>query len=506
MIYDASTFGPESEFHTDVCVIGSGAGGAMAAKVLAEAGREVLVLEAGGFVPPSEMNQREEEMFPQLLWANGGQTTGDRGVKIHQGRSLGGSTVHNINLCKRIPDEVRAEWIRDRGLQHLPPQRWDDLYQRVERMMGVSQVDPGRMNRHNRLLQNATQTLGWKGGGLSHNRTGCVGSGFCEIGCVYDAKNNAAKVLIPPAVRAGAKFFTRCQAVRLSQQGDRATGVFAVALDPATQQPVGTVRIHAKVVVVAASATGTPAILLRSGVGDPSRTTGRTLRVHPAFVAAGDFAEPVNAWQGIPQTYECTEFLDFSREGLGTRTWIIPAFAHPVGTGSLLPGIGQAHRTLMSRYNHLAVLTGMIHDTTAGRVRPRGDLGVRIDYWPNAQDRAELLFGLRACVEALLAAGAERAVVPTDPVMTFRQGDDLDALLTLDLWPGRLDITAVHPMGSVAMADNPAHGAVGSDGKHHTVEGLWVADASLFPTSIGVPPQLSVYAMGLHVGEAIAAS
>ncbi len=518
MIYDASTFDLPTRIKADLCIVGSGAGGSAAAAMAAEAGLDVVVLEAGAFVPPSVMNQREKDMLPELLYANGSQTTADRGCTIIQGRALGGSTVHNINLCKRIPGPILDEWHRRRRLDHLHPDQWDKLYAEVEELISVSKIAPARRSRHNRLLEKGVEKLGWRGGGLSHNRTGCIGSGFCELGCAYDAKNNAVKVFVPRAVKAGAQFLTHCRAIVVKHDGGQVRGVHAAVLDPHTRQPLGTVRIEAPRVCLSASATGTPALLLRSDVPDPSGETGNHLHVHPALVAAGEFDQPVRAWKGIPQSYECTQFLDFDAahppasadaaakaraDQPGLRTWLITAFAHPVSTATMLPGWGHAHRQLMERYDHLAVFTGMIHDRTAGRVRPDGDLGVQIDYWPNQHDRRELTFGLARAAELLFAAGARRVFVPTRPVRTFEPGDSLAPLETLQLEPGLMDITAVHPMSSVPMGDDPDKAAVDSRGKHHHVEGLWIADGSLFPSSIGVPPQLSIYSMGLHVGRAI---
>ena len=209
----------------------------------------------------------------------------------------------------------------------------------------------------------------------------------------------------------------------------------------------------------------------------------------------------MHAWQGIPQTYECTELLQLDRDD-GLRVWIVPAFAHPVGTAVLVPGHGAPHRALMERYAHLAVLTAMVHDRTRGRVRPDGDMGLSIDYWPDEDDRAQLRIGLAACAKLLFAAGARRVFVPTHPPRVYERGDSLRDLERLDITPGLLDISSVHPMGSVPMGDDPS-AAVDSEGRHHHLHGLWIADGSLFPSSIGVPPQLSIYALGLHVGRAI---
>ncbi len=503
MIHDAAHLPLPARLRADLCVVGSGAGGSAVAMVAAEAGLRVLVLEPGDFLTPADMTQREEEMLERLLWESGGRTTADRAVHVHQGRGVGGSTLHNLNLCKRIPAPIRDAWQADHRVERLTPAVWDALYAEVEALLHVSAVPEARWNRHNRLLQAGCEALGWRGAGLHHNRVGCVGSGFCEVGCAYDAKMNAARVLIPRAVKAGAEVLVHAQAVRLHHDAGRVRQLEAVALDPTTREVLGRLEITAERFVLSASATGTPALLLRSAAPDASGLTGNTLRLHPALVAAGDFAEPVRAWEGIPQTYECTELLDFT-PGADRRVWIVPAFAHPMGFATLLPGHGAAHRDLMLRYPHLAVFTAMLHDHTAGRVRPSGDLGLTVDYWPDPSDRAQLTRGLAACARLLQAAGATRVLVPTDPAIALGPSDDPDRLSSLPLRRGDQPVTAVHPMGSVPMSDDPALGPVRSDGRHHQLSNLWVADGSLFPTSIGVPPQLSIYALGLHVGRAAA--
>ncbi len=485
-----------STIRADLCVIGTGPGGATVAAMAAEAGLKVVALEAGAFVTPGEMNQREADMFPRLLWESGGRTTFDKAIRIHQGHGVGGSALHNLNLCKRVPAEIRARWVAERG--EGPP--WDSLYDEVEALLEVKNVDPTMVNRHNQLLADGAAKLGWRHGLLRHNRTGCVGAGYCEVGCAFDAKNNALKKLIPRAVTAGGAIVALAQAVRIDHAGGRVRGVDAVRLDPRTRQPVGTLRIEASRVCVSASATGTPALLLRSSVPDPSDSTGNTLRIHPAVVAAGDFADPVYAWRGVPQSVECTEHLHLEDEA-GPRTWIVPAFAHPVGVATLVPGFGADHRAAMRRFPHLAALTAMIHDRSCGSVRPLGDLGLRIHYTPDAEDAAELRRGLAAAARLLFAAGATRVIVPAGQAIELKNPAEIEARLAIDA-----ELSAVHPMGSVPMGTDPKKAAVGPDGKHHHLDGLWVADASVFPTSIGVPPQLSVYAFGLHAGRAIAAS
>jgi choline dehydrogenase-like flavoprotein len=502
MIFDTPSLHLPLEIDTDLCVIGSGPGGAMVAMLAAEAGMHVVILEAGEFMPPNRMTQREEQMFPRLFWDGGARTTADRAVKIHQGKGVGGSALHNLNLCKRIPRPILERWQRDRGLSTLSPAVWDALYTEVEHLLSVTPIPETTWNAHNRLLEKGCRELGWAGGGLSHNRTGCRGSGFCELGCAYDAKNNAAKVLIPRAVQAGAQVLASCEALRIRHERGQVQGVDAIAVEPITRRPLGEVHIRAPQVCVSASATATPVLLQRSQVPDPGGETGRGLRIHPAVAVAGEFDDPVLGWVGTPQSYECTQWMQPERED-GHRNWIFPAFAHPMGAAMMMPGHGQDHQALMDRYAHLAVFSAMLHDQTAGTVTPEGDRGLRIDYWPNPADRSELMLGLWACVSLMMAAGARRVIVPTNVPRIIERGQSFDDLKALPLTPGLIDVTAVHPMASVPMGDDPAVAPVSSEGRHHHLAGLWVADGSLFPTSIGGPPQLSVYALGLHVGRAL---
>lgn len=505
MIYDARDLPAGAVLRAEVCVIGAGAGGSAAAMVMAEAGLDVLVVEAGGFYSPDDMTQREDQMFPKLYWDSAGRTSADRRVRIHQGKGVGGSTLHNLNLCKRIDPALLGAWQRDHALGHLPLARWQALYAQVEQLIGVSAVPTEQWNRANRLLQQACASLGWRGAGLQHNRSGCVGSGFCEIGCAFDAKNNAAKVMLPRIIAAQGRVLSCAQAVRLRLDGRRVTGVELRAVDPISGDGGQRLRIDAQAVVLAASATATPALLLRSEVADPSQLTGQTLRIHPAVVAAGEFAEPVQAWRGIPQTFECSEFLRFGddagRPGEPRRLWIVPAFGHPMGLATMLPGVAAVHRDAMLRYERLAVLTAMLHDETRGRVAPDGDLGLRIDYQPSAADQAELRQGSQRIAQLLFAAGAQRVWIPQREPLQLASVAELPRAAAIDL--GFSQLTAVHPMASCPMSDDPQRGPVDSRGRHHAADGLWIADGSLFPTSIGGPPQLSIYALGLHVGAAV---
>ncbi len=492
--------------HTDVCVIGSGAGGATAAWRLASAGRKVVLLEAGDFLPPQVMSQREDEMLPRLFYSAGGRKTTDRRIRILHGKGLGGSTLHNINLCKRTPDEVLRNW----ALPGWNARELGDLYGRIEEKLGVVQVAPSQINRFNQVFRRGTETLGYRGGILQHNREGCVGSGFCELGCSFNAKKNALRVLMPEFLQNGGEVYCNVRVSRLRWIREaglaRITGVEASvradgsALD---SDPLAPIDVVAKEYIIAAGAIETPALLQRSGVPDPHGLVGSRLHLHPGAVAAGVFDEKIECWKGVPQSWECTEFLDFEKGG-DMRAWLVGGSAHPAGMASILPGFGPEHRKAMKQAPYLAPVSVMLHDTSRGRVRADGETGVRIEYELGNEDHRVMVMGLLEAGRVLFAAGAKEVVIPCDPPIragSMRELENSRDRISSALFHGRLELVSVHPMSSVWMSEDPSRGPVDPDGVHHQVPNLRVADTSLYPTSIGVPPQITTYMTGLRVAE-----
>ncbi|HZS35707.1 MAG TPA: GMC family oxidoreductase [Polyangia bacterium] len=467
----------------DLVVVGTGAGGAMVAREAARAGLRVIALEEGAYSTPRDFTQREDEMLPLLFADAGARTTDDGAVQVLQGRGVGGSTVHNTNLCKRAPAEVLDGW-------RIPGWSAADLaphYDVVEKDLSVTPLLESDLNRNNALLKRGVEKLGWRGGLLRHNRIGCVRSGFCELGCSFDAKQNALKVLIPEAAQAGARVIADCRVERITLDGARASGVVARALDgDGRAGPTVTVRAA---VCLAGSAVGSAALALRSGLPHLERV-GRTLRLHPGAAVAGIFDETIEGWLGIPQSYECTEKLRFD-ENAGPhddRVWIVPAFAHPVGLAAALPGFGAAHMRRMRLYPRLAVFVAMLHDRTRGTVSADGGR-VRIRYALDRDDQRALSNGLAACAELLLAAGARTAVVPFASPLEITDRSQLRQIAARGYRPLDPLLTAVHPMGTL-----PLGSVVDERGRWIDLRNLWVADGSLFPSSLGGPPQLTIYA------------
>jgi choline dehydrogenase-like flavoprotein len=222
--------------------------------------------------------------------------------------------------------------------------------------------------------------------------------------------------------------------------------------------------------------------------------------MHPGGAVIGRFDRPVYGWRGIPQSYECTELLSHE-EGSDKRVWIVTAFAHPIGAAATMPGFGASHMAAMRSYPNLAVLTAMVHDQTSGEVLLDTEERPVIRYEMVEADRRQLAMGLAACARLLFAAGALEVTIPQVAPVRIANARALEALDLSAVRPHNVPLTAVHPMGAMCMGEDPRASVVRSTGEHHQLRGLFVADGSLFPTSIGVPPQISIYAFALHLAR-----
>lgn len=492
----------------DVVVVGTGAGGSMVARECARAGLDVVALEMGAHSQTKDFTTVEETMLELLFQERGARATSDLEIRVLQGRGVGGSTVHNTCLCKRTPAPILDHWAKEFGVTGASEADLAPLFDATEKDLSVAPMTAAQLNRNNALFKQGVDALGWRGGFLSHNREGCLGAGFCELGCPFDGKQNALKVLVPQAEERGATIVSDALAERVLTSGGRATGVRGALLDQ-DGNARGRLEVTGKVVVLAGSAVGSAALHLASGLDDPSGQAGRNLRMHPGVIVAGLFDEDVVGWKGIPQSYECTELLDLE-PGSDRRVWLVPVFAHPIGTAAMIPGFGAEHLRYMREYRRVAAITAMVHDETAGRVGVGRGGRISLDYSMDHADRLQLGRGLAAGARILLAAGAAEVLVPYEvtPFVCKRETAerDLRAVLARGVPRLELPVTAVHPMGTLRMGDDPRRSVVASTGEHHAVKRLFVADGSLFPTSIGIPPQLSIYTFARKVAAHVVAA
>ncbi len=360
----------------DVVIVGTGAGGGMAASELAGRGLSVVALEEGPYLEQKDMTQREVDMMGKLYQERGGRATADMAIRVLGGRCVGGSTVHNINLCKRTPKAILDTWAREHHVSGCSEKEMRPVFESVERELSVSEIPAGWRNANNQVLERGVKALGWKGGPLRHNRVGCQQSGFCELGCPFNAKQNSLKVLVPDALDHGAQVISDVRVSRIVHDGHRASGVIGAALG-ADGSVRGRLVVDADVVVLAGSAIGSAMLGVQSGLPDPYDRLGRNLHMHPGIAVAGLFDDHIDGWKGIPQSYECMQLMDYNMNS-DRRVWITTVFAHPIGAAVMLPGFGMEHREWMRRYRNIAVLTAMVHDETF-RARRRARRRSRAD-------------------------------------------------------------------------------------------------------------------------------
>lgn len=495
------------KLRAQVVVVGLGAGGAAALRELALGGVDVLGLEAGPRTDTADMNLREHLMLPRLLAEAGARATDDYGVRVVQGRGVGGSTLHNTNLCARLPDAIAEQWADELGLGWLLGDSMEADWQAMERLLEVTPIPDHQINAHNRLFEAGAQALGYRTRRLAHNRgAACQGSGFCTLGCPNGGKRHGAAVLVPEALQAGARVLCEARIDRVLVRHGAVYGVSGYAVDPDSRLDLAPVVVEAERVILAASATGSAVICQRSGLPDPCRLMGTNLHLHPGAAVLGFFdepgASPLEAWRGVPQSVGCDEFMDHS---LGTlrRVWLVPGFAHPAMAATMMPGFGPALAGQMRRYRRSAAVIAMLHDHSSGAVKPGRGEKVHLRYQLDALDLEQLALGLREAARVLLAAGASQVLVPLHPPLLLDDPQQLALIQPSALGLMSPALTAAHPMSTLWMGEDPLRSVVDSQGQHHHTRGLYVADGSLLPTSVGVPPQLTIYTLGRRVGRAV---
>jgi len=473
------------ELRCEVCVVGSGAGGSAAAATYAAGGRDTLLLEAGAHHPPSTFDQREDQMIPRLYADAGLRMTSDQSMMVMSGEGLGGSTVHTTGLAVPAPRAVLDRWGADGGLP-VDPAAFDAAQQEVLRRMEARPVDDDEINTNNRLLMEGARSVGLSYMVARHNRRRCSGCGFCMIGCAYNRKRNALFSWLEEGVRSGLRMVVESPVERIVERADHAL----------VRGAGFTVR--AQEVVVAGSAIGTPVLLRRSGLGP--RRVGRNLRLHPFAPVAAVFDEPVSAWRGVPQSVLVTGGARFLEGGRGG--WILmAAAAGPGATAAFVPGYGTEVADVMRRYGHLASAGVLLHDEEPGRVRGRRGGRPFIRSWPRSEDRRGLVDGVEALARLYLAAGAREVMLPFRSRPRAQTPAALEGLHELPFRPYDVSLNSVHPQASVPMG-NHRSACVTPDGRLRGTRRVRVADGSLFPGSVGVPPQVAIMTFGMLVATA----
>jgi len=504
--------GGQFRISTDAVVIGSGAAGAVAAARLAEAGREVVILEEGSYLTAHDFVEDEGTLFPRLFADAGLRATDDLSITLLQGGAAGGGTTVNWMLMLRTPEFVLEEWGQRFGLRDFSPAAMAAAFDRIEGELHVGEVPDDAHSPANRLLLDGARALGWRARAASINAHGCLRAGRCTLGCRYQAKQSGLITFLPRAFARGARLFSDVRVERIAFLEPQSRGntqplkrVYARATDPATGEAPGELHIDAPVVVLAAGAVGTPVILQQSGMGGGA--VGRYLRLHPTTGVMGEFDHDIYPLAGIPQSALCDEFLGRGENEYGF--WLeCPALEPALGAASTA-GFGEAHRQRMMRFYRTAPIIALTRDG-ADLEDSNGSVTVdrrgrrRISYRLGGSDRRTVARSVEAAARLLLAAGAKQVhTVHTDPI-TITGTKDLERVAHADYGPNRIGLFSAHVNGTCRMGSDSRTAAVNPDGERYGARGVYVVDGSILPTSLGVNPQETIMAVASLLADRLA--
>ena len=498
----------------DVCVIGSGAGGAVIAARLAEARYRVIVLESGEWFPDLGYPRTEREAYERLFVGKGVITTTDAAITFLAGEAVGGSTAINWMTCLPPRPEARDEWAEQGGITDARTAEFDRHLDAVNRRLHVSTAE-SEVNPSNDALRRGCRALGYRQGPdweiIPRNSIGCRSRcGFCTFGCPYSARQSTLVTFLADAMRHGARLYASTRADMIEVEGGRVRGVRATYRGPGGVRPL---TVRASAVVVAGGALQTPALLLKSGVRGPGVGVG--LRVDPTTAVAAEFDQPVRTWEGPHQTVGVYRFQNTDPGAHGP--WIEVAPAHPGLAGIAVPWSGaREYRHRMERLEFTATPIVLVRDVGEGRVRVDREGRAQVEYTLTSRDRKNLLRGIEETARILRAAGATRLLSLHTPEIevggigrpvTDEQLEQFVAQVrSAGIRENGIGLFSAHPMGSARAGTDPRTSAAAPTGEVHGVEGLWVGDGSLLPSAPGANPMMSILALAWRTSDHLLAS
>ena len=505
---------PLDNITCDVAIIGSGAGAGITAELLTKAGLRVVIIEEGPLKSSSDFNQKESEAYPQLYQESAARKTQDKAINILQGRCVGGSTTVNWTSSFRTPVSTLQFWQDRFGLKDYTVDALSPYFEQAERRLNIGPwLTPP--NENNDLLRRGAAKLGIAAQAIARNVKGCWNLGSCGMGCPTNAKQSMLVTTLPAALDKGAQLLTETRAERFEIRNGRVAALLCHSLESKSalaqqNKAQQAIKIIAKHYVLAGGAINSPAVLLRSGAPDPHGRLGERTFLHPVVMSSAVFDQKVEAWNGAPQTIYTDHFLETQAiDGpIGYKLEAPPL--HPLIFATTVPGIGQSQHDLLKAFPHshtlLALMRDGFHDgAPGGQVKLRGDGSPVLDYALTDFIMEGGRRALLSMMEIQFAAGAQQVLPLHELAQTYTTWSQArDAVNALPMKPLLTKVVSAHVMGGCGLAGTEALGVTRPDGIHWQLDNLSIHDGSLFPTSIGANPQLSVYGTVNRLAQALA--
>jgi choline dehydrogenase-like flavoprotein len=479
----------------EVCVIGSGAGGAVVAKELAEAGLDVIVLEEGGYYPTSSFSHDPQRMLPRLYrHAGGAVIVGNAPIMYAEGRCVGGSTVINAGICYRTPESVLDHWRQKHDLEELTAKMLAPYFEQVEKNLHVMPVPDAIMGQDSLKFKQGAKNLGYRCVRVQRNIHACQGTNLCILGCPTGAKQSTLMSYLPEALKHGAQLIANCRADKIMVRNGRAVGVEAHVVDPTNHKIHHRVFVKAKAIFTCGGALQTPTLLFRSGLAKRRSWIGRNLYLHPNLKCVGIFDEEVKSWQGSIQGYQVDEFAE---EGIVFGSTFLP----PGILALSLPYFGNDSFKLMEYYHHMSVWGALVEDSHPGRVWRLPNATSVATYWIKAWDRRRFLRAIMLLAKIFFAAGARKVLLPIKNFPEIAREEEIAQIPTLRVRASDLSVFTVHLMGTCRLGADPRNSVIDMNHQFHGIENLFIADASVFPTPIRVNPMLTIMALATRAAQ-----
>lgn len=500
MITNGATIKRTMHEEFDAVVIGSGAGGAVVAKELAEGGMKVAILEEGGYHPTSSHHDTPWESVSRMYRDRAFTTTlGTPNVIIPLGRTLGGTTAINSGTCFRTPKPILERWRTKLGLGELTDEVLDPIFDRVEKTISVTNADFDVMSRSNTLIHELLTKRGTPGVPLRRNTKDCEGCGFCCYGCPSGAKQSTEVTYLPKASAHGARIFTNTRVerfIKTGKTGPKVVGVEAVFLDAAGARTEHRLVVKSPITIVAAGTFYTPSLLRNNGIGTDNRNLGRHLSLHPATKVFARFDEEIRGWEGIPQAY-LSEVL--KPEGITFEGIFIP----PDIAAMTVPFVGAKVHQFMRDYSKMAAFGFLINDFSRGRILDLPLFGKVIWYDLRQEDVEKFRKGVAFLARLFLEGGAKRVHSLLRGYNDIATEADIVRLEKGRLSASDIESMAFHPLGTCRMGPTKKTGVIDQNHKIFGWEGIYVCDGSTIPTALGVNPQVTIMALATRLANVL---